>query len=70
MALNTIFVAGARRIGMHMVSVLLSEMVRPYHHNNREKTIIAIGPNKLQHGAVQYYYYYYYYYCSTVCMYV
>ena len=39
MALKTIFVAGARGIGLHMVSVLLSEMVRP----NAPKTSTKIA---------------------------
>ena len=44
MALKTIFVAGARGIGMHMVSVLLSEMVRPNAPKTSTKTAI-IRPN-------------------------
>ena len=38
-ALKTICVAGARRIGVHMVSVLLPEMVRP----NASKTLTKIA---------------------------
>ena len=39
-ALKTIFVAGARGIGMHMVPVLLSEMVRPNMPKTSTKTAI------------------------------
>ena len=44
MALKTIFVAGVRGIGMHMVSVLLSEMVKPNVSKTLTKTAI-IRPN-------------------------
>ena len=40
MALKTVFVAGARGIGMHVVSVLLSEMVRPNVPKTLTKTAI------------------------------
>ena len=40
MALKTIFVAGARGIGMHMVSVLLSDMARPNVPKTSTKTVI------------------------------
>ena len=40
MALKTIFVVGARGIGMHMVSVLLSEMVKPNVPKTSTKTAI------------------------------
>ena len=39
-ALKTTFVTGARRIGMHMFSVLLSEMVRPNVPKTSTKTAI------------------------------
>ena len=39
-ALKTIFVAGARGIGMHMVSILLSDMVRPNVSKTSTKTAI------------------------------
>ena len=38
--LKTIYVAGASRIGMHAVSVLLSEMVRPNVPKSTTKTAI------------------------------
>ena len=40
MALKVIFVVGARGIGMHMVSVLISEMVRPDAPKTSTKTTI------------------------------
>ena len=45
MVLESIWVAGARGIGMHMVSVLLSEMVRPNTPKTSTKTaIIRFNP--------------------------
>ena len=38
--LKTIYVAGASRIGMHTVSVLLSEMVKPTVRKSTTKTAI------------------------------
>ena len=44
MALKTIFVADARGMGMHMVSVLLSELVKPNVPKTSKTAIIRLSP--------------------------